>query len=145
MTTRSIRRQACAMGWGLVAALLSPHALAAGLASVDEMVCDSEEMFSCAAGEACRKETSETLNLPERMSIDLKNKVITSTLPNNEVRETPIKGMDRQEDRLTLGGAEAALSWLLVTDASGGMTLSAVATRRGEQFAAIAFGTCRPE
>ena len=68
------------------------------------MICAVIETFECGEGVECERGLAESINLPQFLKIDFKEKTITGTLPNGLVRTTEIKSMETHVGKLILQG-----------------------------------------
>jgi hypothetical protein len=106
------------------------------------LICAVIEAFDCAPGEDCQPGNAQSINLPQFLKINFKEKTITGKLENGELRTTKILGMERINGKLILQGVEEGMGWIMVvTESNGKIALSA----SGDQMVFIVFGACTPQ
>jgi hypothetical protein len=111
---------------------------AASLADNDApLICAVVDLASCGPGEGCTRETSESINAPQLLTVDRKGQVITAERPDGALLSSNIDRVTREQDLLVLDGVQNGLSWT-ITAASGHMSLSAIGDSKGY----IVFGSC---
>ncbi len=126
-----------------VSLLIAPlTATAADYDGSTPLLCASVEAIACRSMSDCERGTAESLNAPQFFRIDFKKKEIRVIRSGEEEdRVTPIRNLEKGEDRLIMQGIEAGRAWnLLIAHASGKMSLSAVDSDQGF----VIFGACTP-
>jgi hypothetical protein len=103
------------------------------------LICAVVDLASCVPGEGCTRETSDSINAPQLLTVDRKGHVITAQRPDGAVLSTIIDRTTQEPDLLVLDGFQNGLSWTItITGASGHMSLSAI----GDSEAYTVFGSC---
>jgi hypothetical protein len=117
-------------------------ATAASLTDSDAtLICAVVDLASCVPGEGCRRETSESINAPQLLTVDRKGHVITAHRPDGVPLSSNIDHAAQEQSLLVLGGVENEMSWTMtITDGSGHMSLAAIGN--GEAY--MVFGSCEP-
>jgi hypothetical protein len=131
--------------WTIIAALVafSPTVHAAVIADTDTtLICAVVDLASCAPGDGCRRETADSMNAPQLVTVDRKESVIKASRPNGDLLATTIDRTSEDQGLLVLDGVQDALSWTMTIVREGGqMSLSAV----GDSQALVVFGRCEPK
>jgi hypothetical protein len=123
----------------LVAWLVTPSALAARYDGTQPFTCTPTDIISCTPDAPCQKETAESVNLPQTLTIDVAANKITGTQPNGQPLATTIDNVRHVEDDLALQGVQGHIAWsVTVGKDSGEMALAAM----GDGTGYIAFGGC---
>jgi hypothetical protein len=100
------------------------------------------EIFECAAGGACERVTAESINLPQFLRINFKEKTISGTRGSGEVLITKILDMERFDGKLILQGMENGRGWsMVIAEATGKVALTA----SDDEVGFVAFGACTPQ
>jgi homoserine dehydrogenase len=103
------------------------------------LICAVVDLASCVPGEGCTRETSDSINAPQLLTVDRKGHLITAHRPDGQLLSTNIDRVTQEQSLLVLDGVQNALSWTTtIADDSGHMTLSAI----GDGEAYTAFGSC---
>ena len=114
-------------------------AAAANFDGTKAPICASIESYECVPGGECLKGTAESINAPQFIRLDFKDKVARATRPDGEERTSSIESLTQNEGELILLGTQGELGWTMaITQASGKMTLSAA----GDRVAFVVFGAC---
>lgn len=111
---------------GSLALLFCGAAWADALTGSDELLCYAHSAARCEVEEmTCSVKTPWQLNLPDFIKIDLDAKRAETTEASGEVRQTPIRTVERSNGTILLQGVqgERAFSWLII-EATGEGTLS---------------------
>jgi hypothetical protein len=113
---------------------------AASFADADApLVCAVVDLASCEPGDGCRRETADTMNAPQLVTIDRKGQEITGQRPDGRRLSTKIDSVTRKGDLLVLDGVQDELSWTItIAEGTGRMSLAAV----GDGIAFSVFGSC---
>jgi hypothetical protein len=103
------------------------------------MVCALLELSSCASGDACEKETPESVNVPRFIFIDAQKGTIAGTRPGGQPLTSKIERSHSLGDLLVLEGAEGAISWAInISQSTGKLSFGAV----GDGVGFVVFGAC---
>jgi len=123
-----------------VVLVVAGSANAASLAENDAtLICAVVDLASCGPGEGCTRETSESINAPQLLTVDRKGHAITAQRPDGAVLSSNIDRVTQEQDLLVFDGVQNGLSWTMtIAGASGHMSLSAI----GDSEAYTAFGSC---
>jgi hypothetical protein len=106
------------------------------------LICAIVDLASCVPGEGCRRETSDSINAPQLLTIDRKNHAILAHRPDGALLSSNIDRMTRNQSLMVLDGVQNGLSWTItVADQDGTFSLAAI----GDGQAYIAFGSCEPK
>jgi hypothetical protein len=113
---------------------------AASLADNDAtLICAVVDLASCGPGEDCRRETSESINAPQLVTVDRKGHVITAQRPDGALLSSNIDRATQEQDLIVFDGVQNGLSWTMtIAGANGHMSLSAI----GDSEAYMVFGSC---
>ena len=105
------------------------------------LICATIESFECGEGADCQRGSAQSINLPQFLKINFKEKMITGTLEGGEVRTAKFKNKELLDGKLILQGVQNGKPWsILISEANGKMTLTAA----DEQGGFIVFGACTP-
>jgi len=128
------------MGLALLCVILTPLSITA--ADVDgskSLLCATIETLECGSGIECRRGTAQSINLPQFLKIDFKEKKISGTRDSGEVLTTEIENMERSDGKLVLQGTQNNKGWsMLINEATGKMTI----TVSDDQVGFMVFGAC---
>src|SRR5689334_18515729 len=118
---------------------LAGSANAASLADNDAMlICAVVDLASCVPGEGCTRETSESINAPQLLTVDRKGHVIKAHRPDGALLSSGIDRITQEQNLLVLDGVQNELSWTItIANESGRMSLAAI----GDGEAYTAFGS----
>jgi hypothetical protein len=106
------------------------------------LICAVVDLASCVPGEGCMRETSDTINAPQLVTVDRKAHVITAHRPDGQLLSSNIDRTTQEQSLLVLDGVQNQLSWTMtIVDGNGHMTLSAI----GDGEAYTVFGSCEPK
>jgi hypothetical protein len=113
---------------------------AASLADNDAtLICAVVDLASCGPGEGCTRETSESINALQLLTVDRKGHVVTAQRPDGALLSSNIDRATQEQDLLVYDGVQDALSWTMtIAGSNGHMTLSAI----GDSESYMAFGSC---
>jgi hypothetical protein len=122
---------------------IAGSANAASLADSDAtLICAVVDLASCGPGEGCMRETSESINAPQLLTVDRKEHVLTARRPDGALLSSNIDRATQEQDLLVFDGVQNALSWTMtIAGANGHMSLSAI----GDSEAYTVFGSCEPK
>jgi hypothetical protein len=118
-------------------------ASAASLADNDAtLICAAVDLASCVPGEGCKRETSDSINAPQLLTVDRKGHVITAQRPDGALLSSNIDRVTQEGDLLVFDGVQNELSWTMtIAGGNGHMSLSAI----GDGEAYTVFGSCEPK
>ncbi len=103
------------------------------------LICAVMEDFDCIPGDECLSGTAESMNIPQFLKIDFKEKVITGKGGDGKVRSTTVKNMERVDGKMILQGIQNGKAWsMVITEATGKMTITAA----DDQVGFVVFGAC---
>ena len=103
------------------------------------LLCAAIETFECGPGIECQQGTAQSINLPQFLKIEFKEKEISGTRESGEVLTTKIENMERSEGKLVLQGTENNKGWsMLINEVTGKMTITA----SDDQVGFVVFGAC---
>ena len=103
------------------------------------LICAVVDLASCVPGEGCERETSETINAPQLVTIDRKGHVITAQRPDGALLSSNIDRVTQEQDLIVFDGVQNGLSWTMtIAGSNGHMSLSAI----GDSEAYTVFGSC---
>jgi len=103
------------------------------------MVCALLELSSCETGNDCRKETPDSVNVPQFVFIDAKQSTIAGTRPGGQPLSSKIDRQRALGDLLVLEGAEGSVSWTInISQSTGRMSFAAI----GDGVGFLVFGAC---
>ena len=128
----------------LACAMLCASGVASAKGTYDgksNLICASFNVMACVDGMNCVKGEARDFEMPEFMTVDVKNKVVHASYENETKKaESPIKNMEVNGTQLILQGVENAHGWsMAVHNETGRMSLSVV----GEQLSYSIFGACK--
>jgi hypothetical protein len=106
------------------------------------LLCATIETFECGPGIECQQGMAQSINLPQFLKIDFKEKKISGTRESGEVLTTEIENMERSDGKLVLQGSQNNKGWsMLINEATGKMTITA----SDDQVGFVIFGACIPQ
>jgi hypothetical protein len=116
---------------------------AASLADNDAtLICAVVDLASCVPGDGCKRETSDSINAPQLLTVDRKGHAVTAQRPDGALLSSNIDRITQEQDLLVYDGVQNGLSWTMtIAGANGHMSLSAI----GDSEAYIVFGSCEPK
>jgi hypothetical protein len=128
------------MGLVLLCIIVTPFSIgAADFDGSKSLLCATIETFECGFGIECQWGTAQSVNLPQFLKIDFKEKKISGTRESGEVLTTKIENMERGDGKLVLQGTENNKGWnMLINEATGKMTITA----SDDQVGFVVFGAC---
>ena len=128
------------IGLALLCLILTPLSIAAAdFDGSKPLLCAIIETFECGYGTECQWGTAQSINLPQFLKIDFKEKKIGGTRENGEVLTTKIENMERSDGKLVLQGTQNNKGWsMLINEATGKMTI----TVSDDQAGFVVFGAC---
>jgi hypothetical protein len=124
--------------------LLLPLASARGAVDIGKpLICAAIELTSCVPGDGCRAETTDSLNAPRFIYIDVGARSVTGTRPQSQEMRSAIHNVRTSEGDVILDGSEAQLTWNIAIDkSSGDMTLTGIRTAHEDAIVIVVFGAC---
>ena len=128
------------MGLAFLCIIVTPLSIAAAdFDGSKPLLCATIETFECGFGIECQRGTSQSINLPQFLKIDFKDKKISGTRESGEVLTTEIENMERSDGKLVLQGTQNNKGWsMLINEATGKMTI----TVTDDQVGFMVFGAC---
>jgi len=100
------------MGLALLCIIITPLSIAAAdFDGSKPLLCATIETFECGSGIECQWGTAQSVNLPQFLKIDFKDKKISGTRESGEVLTTKIENMERGDGKLILQGTENNKGW----------------------------------
>jgi len=103
------------------------------------LLCAIIEEFDCTPGDECLSGTAESINIPQFLKIDFKEKVISGKREDGKVRSTTVRKTERVDGKMILQGIQNGKAWSMVlTEATGKMTITAA----DDQVGFVVFGAC---
>jgi hypothetical protein len=125
---------------GLSAALWLATAVAVGAAppydGTKPMQCAIQTVMVCSDPSACVRGSSQTVNLPAVLDVDVGKRLISGAATGRTVK---IAWVERQAGRLLVGGTEMGGGWTMaVTEDTGAMSSAVIARSGGFML----FGSC---
>lgn len=128
----SLRQFACC-----IACLPVGAVLAADFDGSRPLLCASQQVMDITGPQTIKAGMPDELGAPSFMRIDFQKKAITGAK-----RTTPIRVIEREDERLLLQGTELGLGWTLaVSEQSGKFSGSLV----DDDGAIVIFGSCMPQ
>jgi hypothetical protein len=128
------------MGLALLCFILTPFSIAE--ADVDGsklLLCAAIETFECGSGIECQRGTARSINLPQFLKIDFKEKKVSGTRESGEVLTAKIENMERSDGKVLLQGTQNNKGWsMFINEATGKMTITA----SDDQVGFVVFGAC---
>jgi hypothetical protein len=128
------------LGLGLVMALPAAGA-ADDIRGHDAILCTAVSAMLCTDDGDCAVEQPWTLNIPQFLELNLKDKVVSTTKASGENRSTPLRTILREDGVLFIQGVEQGRAFSFVIKEETGM-LSAAVARDGKTVSV--FGACTP-
>ena len=118
---------------------LPVSAIAANFDGSRTLLCAAIEVYECVPHEGCERTTAESINLPQFLTIDFKEKRISGTTAEGTVRKTDIERLEHVNGRMILQGGEEGRGWSIsIHEETGKM----VGTVSGEEAGFVIFGAC---
>ena len=125
----------------------------AGIAAADDfdgsepLLCALATLSECVPGGVCEQVTSESINAPDFLRVDVRKKTITAVIPGQDERPPgEILNTAIIDEKLFLQGADDGvdgirdgLAWSLAIDQNSGKM---VFTASGDAVGFVAFGAC---
>jgi hypothetical protein len=128
------------IGLALLCIIVTPLSIAAAdFDGSKPLLCATVETLECGSGIKCQWGTAQSINLPQFLKIDFKEKKISGTRESGEVLTTEIENMERSDGKLVLQGTQNNKGWsMLINEATGKMTI----TVTDDQVGFMVFGAC---
>ena len=118
---------------------LCQSVLAAELNGSKPLLCVPLAAVECVAGKACQSGSAESVNLPQFLRIDFKQKTVSGVRPNETKANSKIENIKVVEDALVLQGVENGRGWSIsINQGTGKM----VGTASGNEVGFIVYGAC---
>ncbi len=104
------------------------------------MLCASLDVLECVDGSSCETVAAETVDAPQFISVDLKNKELTLDR-SGRPRSAQLRNRENMNCRLVVQGigTETGLGWTFSVDQETGKF---VVSASGDEVAFIIFGAC---
>src|SRR5215831_1104907 len=90
------------------------------------LLCAVIEVFDCQVASDCQRGTADSVNLPQFLKIDVKEKTLSTTEAGEGKRVTSIKNFERVEGNMILQGAEGGRAWSMVIATETGKVSASV-------------------
>jgi hypothetical protein len=102
------------------------------------ILCAVVETFGCNDIDKCQEGMAQDIDIPQFLSIDFKNKMISGKQGKN-IRTTKIENMEKNNERLILQGTQEGKGWsMVIIESTGKMTLTA----SDDDVGFVVFGAC---
>jgi hypothetical protein len=102
-------------------------------------LCAMTNASQCAADEDCARTSVSAANIPQFVSIDVQQGLVTATDDAGAVRKSKIGRVEHPPQFLRLSGGDGDAGWVAeIEESSGKLTLAAV----GDQVGFVIFGAC---
>jgi hypothetical protein len=125
-----------------LAALALPSAVRADdLTNEQLLLCTAVSVMKCQDDGDCIIDTPASLNIPQFIQVNLKDKSLSTTKASGENRATPIRNFTREDGAIYLQGVEGGRAFSFVINESTGTLSAAVAA---ETKVVSVFGACTP-
>ncbi len=125
----------------------------AGIAAADDfdgsrpLLCAVATLSECVPGGVCEQVTSESINAPDFLSVDVRKKTLTAVIPGQDERPpSMILSSTTIDEKLFLQGADDGvdgirdgLAWSMAIDQNSGKM---VLTASGDAVGFVVFGAC---
>jgi hypothetical protein len=103
------------------------------------LLCVPIEIVECEAAGKCSNGTAESVNIPQFIKVDFKEKMIGAV--GEAGRTAPIKHFEHNDGRMIMHGGQGGRGWtLIISEETGKMS----ATISEERVGFIIFGVCTP-
>lgn len=119
----------------------------AGAATADDLhgartfLCAPLEATQCSPEGGCETGSPWKWDIPRFIMVDLEAKMLTTTKASGVDRTTPIRTLERAEDKIFIQGIELGRAYSFVLDEGTGIASFAVAM---PELTVTAFGSCTP-
>jgi hypothetical protein len=107
----------------------------------DAILCTAVSAMLCSDDGDCAVEQPWSLNIPQFLELNLKDKVVSTTKASGENRSTPLRTILHEDGLLFIQGVEQGRAFSFVITENTGMLAAAVA-REGKTVSV--FGACTP-
>ena len=111
------------------------------LAGQQQLLCSSVHATVCNTDGDCKSQPPWTLDIPQFVEVNLKDKVISTTRASGENRSTSIHFVERERGQIFFQGVENGRAFSFVLQEDTGMASIAVAS---EGKTVSVFGACTP-
>ncbi len=102
-------------------------------------LCAMTDVSQCAPDESCGRASATAANIPQFVSVDVQQGLVTATDDSGGVRTSKIGRVEHPPQLLRLSGGDGDAGWIAAIDeASGKLTLAVV----GDQVGFVIFGAC---
>ena len=135
------------LAWVFVLAM-PPLSTAGDFDGTQPLLCTVVNFTECIMDEGCHEVAPVDVNLPRNFLIDVKNKIIKDKKEGESSRRSPIRSVQRIDNKLIIQGAEEGregiqngFGWTIaIMEDTGRMVLTASGYLVGD----VAFGVCTP-
>jgi hypothetical protein len=102
-------------------------------------LCAVLDVHECIVNNDCKQVTLQSVNCPRFLNVDVKKKMITGMLEDENIRKVAIKSVNHLEGNLILQGMQEGRAWsMVIAEKTGKMTLSV----SGKDVGFVFFGEC---
>ena len=102
-------------------------------------LCATADVSSCAPGQSCDRESTQTVNAPPFFVVDVPKKLVSEAGTTTAKRTSTIDHVEHQSGLLLLSGIDGAQGWTASVGEQNGKLSYAVI---GDRMAVVAFGSC---
>jgi hypothetical protein len=103
------------------------------------LLCAVIETFDCGPNGECQRGEAWSIDIPQFLRINFKEKKISGTREDGTLRTAKIENMVRVDGRLILQGVQNGRAWnMVITEWNGRMTMTA----SDDQAGFVVFGAC---
>ena len=111
------------------------------LTGAEQLLCVTIEVTACSEESQCEAVSSEELNVPRFLKVDLANRQLSTTEASGENSQTRVEHLRREDGLIVLQGVERARAFsIMISEASGKLTASVAR----ENLGVVVFGACTP-
>jgi hypothetical protein len=130
----------------LIICIFSFPAVAGDFDGSNPLICAVMDVVECQPGGKCQQVTAEDVGIPYFLKINFKEKKISATQSDGNIRSTEIENLERIDGKLIIQGAEDGIEgvrdgvgWSLAISEETGKT---VLTASGDEVGFVIFGAC---
>ena len=125
----------------VAALVLTPSARADDITGAERILCTTVEATECWAEVGCSPGEPEDWNMPRFVEIDLAQKTLSTTQASGQQRVSPMKHLERIDDRIFIQGVESSRAYSIVLDQDSGTASVGIVL---ERHVIAAFAYCTP-
>jgi hypothetical protein len=125
----------------LIGAAVALPAVADNLTGADRILCAAVQANVCTTDGQCKTGPPWGWNMPDFVVVDLVAKKLSTTPTSGDNRETPIRGLLREQGLIVLHGFEMGRAFSVLINEATGEASFAVAR---EHLTVSVFGSCTP-